>query len=120
MTEKQVPMLFSEVIQNRQVLDHPAIQQYQSVKELETDKELQLVISPQPDRVVSSDPNVVDTNDHVLAPLALRAAYREDSDSVRFISIHLNCKKPFFRTSVHNGLLSFMTLNSNQLKLNVL
>ena len=82
MSEQQVPMLFSELVQNRQVLDHPAVQQYRPIKELETDKELQLIISPQPDRIVPSDPNVVDSNDHILTPLAIRAAYREDSESV--------------------------------------
>ena len=82
-TNGEIPVLFSEMIQNRTVLQHPAIQQLQTLGELEQDKELDLVITPTPGVNVESDPNVLGNNRHLLLPLAQRASFWEDPSKVR-------------------------------------
>ena len=80
--DMEIPLLFSELVRGQQIIEHEAVVPLRSIPTLEHDDELQLMIHPQPDRTVESDPNVMDSSDHVLLPLAERSAYREDSESV--------------------------------------
>lgn len=80
--EKEIPLLFSELVCGQQILEHESVVPLRSIPTLEHDVELQTMIFPQPDRTVESDPNIMDDSDHILLPLAQRSAYREDAESV--------------------------------------
>ena len=77
-----VPLLFSELVMNRQVLRHPAVKQLQPISEMEHDRELDLVMTSPPSYELESDPNVTTSNRHLLLPLAKRASYYEDFHKV--------------------------------------
>ena len=79
----EVPLIFAELVQNQQVLQHPMVEQLSPISVMEHDRELDLDIVSPNSYVVESDPNVASSNRHFLLPLATRAAYFEDFHKVR-------------------------------------
>ena len=77
--QQEVPVLFSQLVQNGTVLDHPAVQQHRPIPQLEQDTYLNLVIQGSADIPTPSDPNGAMTHRHVLSPLAERASQLEQS-----------------------------------------
>ena len=76
-SNQEIPCLFSQLIQNGLVLDHPEVQQHQPIPEIEQDTVLNLVVQPSVQNPSPSDPNAPMTHDHTLSPLALRASHLE-------------------------------------------
>ena len=79
----EVPLIFAELIQNQQVLQHPMVEQLTPVAAMEHDRELDLEIVSPNSHIIESDPNVTSSNRHFLLPLATRAAYFEDFNQVK-------------------------------------
>lgn len=86
----EIPVLFSQLIQNGQILDHPAVQQQQEVPNLEQDTYLNMVIQRSPTEASPSDPNAPMTSHHVLSPLAARASLLEQSTISGPIEVVIN------------------------------
>ena len=76
-TNQEIPCLFSQLVQNGVVLDHPEVQQRSSIPEMEQDTHLNLVVQPSAQNPTPSDPNEVIDHHHILAPLAERASHAE-------------------------------------------
>ena len=74
---QEIPCLFSQLIQNSQVLEHPEVQQRQPIPEIEQDTVLNLVVQPTVQNASPSDPNDPMTHNHILSPLAHRASQIE-------------------------------------------
>ena len=89
--DNEIPFLYSELVQNQIVLSHPAVKQLQPLSRLEHDPELDMSITPQPTQIIESDPNVAQSNHHLLLPLAQRAAFYEGLTpvSTRLLIIHV-------------------------------
>ena len=89
--DNEIPFLYSELVQNQIVLSHPAVKQLQPLSSLEHDPELDMSITPQPTQIIESDPNVAQSNHHLLLPLAQRAAFYEGltpvSTKLRIINV---------------------------------
>ena len=79
----EIPVLVSHIIQDTNALDHPSVTLVNPVPDLEYDEELEMVISLQPGQAVESDPNCLKTNQHLLLPLAQRAAQLDNNGLVR-------------------------------------
>ena len=78
-SNQEIPCLFSQLIQNGIVLDHPEVQQRQPIPEIEQDTVLNLVVQPTVQNPSPSDPNAPMTHNHTLSPLALRASQLEQA-----------------------------------------
>ena len=76
---QEIPCLFSQLLQNGRVLEHPEVQQRQPIPEIEQDTVLNLVVQPTIQNASPSDPNEPMTHNHTLSPLALRASQIEQT-----------------------------------------
>ena len=76
---QDIPILFSQLCIEGQVLDHPAVIQRQEIPQLEHDPDLNMLIQGSVTNTPSSDPNGEITADHVLAPLVERATHYEQA-----------------------------------------
>ena len=76
-SNQDIPILFSHLVVNGRVLQHPAVKQHQEVPFIEHDARLDLLTSTSNDP--SNDPNEEMTHDHVLSPSMIRAAHTEQS-----------------------------------------
>ena len=76
---QEIPCLFSQLVQNGVVLDHPEVQQRQPIPPIEQDTFLNLVVQPSSQEPTPSDPSAPMTHNHTLAPLANRAAQIEQT-----------------------------------------
>ena len=80
---QEIPVLMSHLIQESGVLDHPNVTQINPIPDLERDKELDMELSVQPGQFIETDPNNMQNQDHLLQPLASRAAMLDNRDLVR-------------------------------------
>ena len=78
-SNQEIPCLFSQLVQNGQVLDHPDVQQRQEIPEIEQDTHLQLIVQPTVQNPTPSDPNAPIDHTHALSPLAARASQIEQT-----------------------------------------
>ena len=76
---QEIPCLISQLVQNGVVLDHPEVQQRQTIPPIEQDTFLNLVVQPSNQEPTPSDPSAPMTHNHTLAPLASRAAQLEQT-----------------------------------------
>ena len=69
--------MFSHLVVNRQVLQHPAVKQHQEVPFIEHDARLDLLTATPRDSLYELNEEM--THDHVLSPSMIRAAHTEQS-----------------------------------------
>ena len=81
--DQEINVLLSRLIQGASTLDHPQVQQVNPIPDTEWDMELDMEIAMQPGRFVESDPNIMKSEDHLLRPLASRAAMHDNQELVR-------------------------------------
>ena len=82
MEDQEIPLLFSQLVQDNTVLDHEAIVQHQDVPVIEHDPNLDLLLRSSPDFTAISDPNAPINEQHILSPSIVRAINQENSDLV--------------------------------------
>ena len=74
----EIPLLIGNIIQEQQVLDHPALTQLKPIPEVERCPDLELIVQTRCD----SDPELPLTSSHVLSATAKNASELEQSISV--------------------------------------
>lgn len=79
MTENDIPILMSQVIQDGTVLKHPELVQRRPLPTMERDPDLEMVV---PTGSVT-DPNQPIDSAHILAPLFQKASLNEESVMVK-------------------------------------
>ena len=77
--DQDIPVLFSQLIVNGEIMSHPAVVPRQQPPQLEHDDQLKMVVQGTPNMLPASDPNIAVDANHILAPLMERAAQREYS-----------------------------------------
>ena len=80
---QEIPLLMGHLIQDAAILDHPQVQQINPVPDTELDKELDMEMSLQPNKFIESDPNLMKDDNHLLRPLANKAALLDNQETVR-------------------------------------
>ena len=77
--EHEIPILFSQLCVDGQILSHPAVVQRQELPEVEHDSYLNLFVQGTTSHAPSNDPNAPISSSHTLAPLMERAARCEET-----------------------------------------
>ena len=80
--EQEIPLLFSQLVQDNTVLDHESVTQHQDVPVIEHDPNLDLLLRSSPSFTAISDPNVPINEQHVLSPSIIRSINHENADLV--------------------------------------
>ena len=62
------PVLVTQLIQDTTVLEHPSVTQCSPVPPIEIDSDLKMPVRSATDNPISTDPNDVTNNHHILAP----------------------------------------------------
>ena len=75
--DQDIPVLFSKIIENGRVQNHPAITQHRDIPKMAFDSTLEIVLPS--DGNIPFDPDAVMTHHHPMSPLAERAAIMEQS-----------------------------------------
>ena len=75
--DQDIPILFSQLCVNGEIMNHPAVVPRQQPPQLEHDDQLKMVVQGSPTLLPASDPNITVDANHILAPLMERAAQRE-------------------------------------------
>ena len=95
----EISCLFSQLVQNGKVLEHPEVQQHQDIPAIEQDTFLNMVVQPNAQVDSPSDPNDSMTHNHLLSPLAERASMIEQAmiqGTIPVSNIYQNLKKVSF------------------------
>ena len=76
---QDIPILFSQLIVDGQVLQHPAVKQHQEIPSTTLDTQLDLLVPTTLNSETSLDSSTEISHDHILSPLMVRAANAEQS-----------------------------------------
>ena len=80
--DQDLRVLLGRMIQGPAVLDHPAVRQINPIPDTELARELDMEMSVQPGVEVESDPNIMTDQNHLLRPLACKAALLDSQEVV--------------------------------------
>lgn len=78
LTESDIPILFSQAIQDGKVLEHPDLQQQRQIPAMERDPDLEMIVPVGSD----TDPNSSINSAHVLAPMFQKASLNDEATLV--------------------------------------
>ena len=80
-SDGEIPILFCQIVQDGNVLTHPALNQRRPIPPMERDPDLEMCV---PVGSVT-DPNQPIDSSHILAPLFQRASMNEETVTVSFL-----------------------------------